>query len=294
MWLSKAGIQALGSSSTRCSILSLVGRQKIKPLIRTIHIPSTTVRLRVHKSSLCPDNEAWDSQKLWPFRLLPIQSLEYEGNLVDGIVFAKDHLSPPTWSLDDEVGREKISRYWSAWAPPTEADVHRFFDEFYGQIIPFSQRSLFTPPCRQILIPYFTEMHKTWGFELSTFHRRYWALQHIIVPEDDTSQIVPLAFEDEDATFAIPETKIHRLPLGFIRAVQCLTAITGHKHEPLELLRANECTQSQRDYLTFTARNMSTGVSNTFQAIVQRACNSHPDEPGYLCKAYYMRMKPSI
>ncbi|KAJ4851267.1 hypothetical protein Tsubulata_019956 [Turnera subulata] len=271
MWLST---QICGSS--RGSIISLVLGQRIKrmrmmmPAVACIRSASSS-SAAVHDSGGLMDDP--------PLPPLDPASLEYEGNLVDGILFNKYPYFPTTWSLDDDSGRKMISKYWGVWIPPTEADIHRFFDEFYGQIIPYSNRALFITPYRQVLVPYYHEMRDSRGFEVSS-SPDYFKL-HIIKP---------LLSDGDTWAVGILDSYKYFVQLRFIRAVQYLTALTGHEHEPEDLIRANSSTDL---YLTFTARNMSTGVAQTFQALVSATGSlGHPDAL-YPTDVYYMRLKPS-
>ncbi|KAJ4851272.1 hypothetical protein Tsubulata_019964 [Turnera subulata] len=272
MWLST---QICGSS--RGSIVSLVVGQRIKRM-KMMMMPVACIRSASSSAAVHDGGGLMDDPPLPP---LDPASLEYEGNLVDGILFNKYPYFPPTWSLDDDAGRKMISKNWGVWIPPTEADIHRFFDEFYGQIIPYSNRALFTPPYRQVLVPYYHEMRNFWGFEVSR-SPDYFNL-HIIKP---------LLWDGDTWAVGLPGSYKYFVQLRFIRAVQYLTALTGHEHEPEDLIRANSCTHYlEHLYLTFTARNMSTGVSQTFQALVRASRSSGGGF--YPADVYYMRLKPS-
>ncbi|KAJ4826589.1 hypothetical protein Tsubulata_008540 [Turnera subulata] len=256
-----------------------------RPRIRIIRAAAAAASIRSFSlytpSSLAP----------WP----PPESIKYEGNLIDGIVMPNCRF-PKTWSLDDEEEREMIYWQFGTWVPPTDADIDRFFHEIppsdYGDRaggFP-SLRRLCTPRYRQYLIPYFRQMRKSWGFEVP-FLPTYSRLEYSIIKP---------VLEDIGCT----DHDFMRLPLrkdGYndrrgqtwlciITTVQYLDAITGHKHEPVEIKRVNvyhECWDSL--YLTFTARNMSTDMSQTFQAVV-RLDGSSGD---YSCDMHYVRLKPN-
>ncbi|KAJ4836377.1 hypothetical protein Tsubulata_024136, partial [Turnera subulata] len=171
------------------------------------------------------------------------EPLEYEGNLVDGIIYNK-RLFPPTWSLDDE-GFEVSS-----------------FPDY---------------KCLDIIRP----VHEVWGG----------------TPDDYTSAIQP-PFEVEDLMVSEREMERSRrrkwaVRMSFITAVHYITAVTGHKHEPLEMIRVNILYPPPRPiredhfYLTFTARNLSTGLSQTFQAALSCIYLLDP-----IYWVYYIRLKP--
>ncbi|KAJ4851268.1 hypothetical protein Tsubulata_019958 [Turnera subulata] len=273
MWLSKAATQTFGCFGS--SQGSLVLGQRIKRM--RMMLPVAACIRSASSSSAAAVHDGGDDPPLPP---LDPASLEYEGNLVDGILFNKYPYFPTTWSLDDDAGRKMISRNWGVWIPPTESDIHRFFDEFYGQIIPYSNRALFTPPYRKVLVPYYHEMRNSWGFEVSRS------------PDYFNLRIIkPLLWDDGD-TWAVGLHGSYKyfVQLRFIRAVQYLTALTGHEYEPEDLIRANSC----RDlYLTFTARNMSTGVAQTFQALVRATGSLGDPNAFWRTDVYYMRLKPS-
>ncbi|KAJ4828816.1 hypothetical protein Tsubulata_044145 [Turnera subulata] len=307
----KAVTQTCGCFGSRGSMHSNFARQ-IKPM--SMIMPAASI----HAAS--PGHHgASDSKRPVALLSLPPRPLEYEGNLVDGIIYNyTKRLFPPTWSLDDEVGRIEISRQWGAWAPPTDADIDRFFSDIRIRLLlrP-SYRAIFTAPYRQVLISYFREMRHHWGFEVSSFPD-YECLDIIRpaheffggTPDDYTSALQP-PFE-EDLTVCEREHKAARkldtrkriVRMSFITAVRYITAITGHNHEPIEMICVNKLYPAppprwsgseHHFYLTFIARNLSTGLSQTFQAVVSCHCPVHPPGCGYdyRCHVHYIRLKPN-
>ncbi|KAJ4836376.1 hypothetical protein Tsubulata_024134 [Turnera subulata] len=275
-------------------MLSIV-RRRIKPVINRM-MPAASIHASPDDDH---DDAVLDRKRLIISVLPPPKSpLEYEGNLEDGIALYK-YMFPPTWSLDDEVERRKIYSLWGAWVPPTDADIHRFFNINLRKVAPRSTRyTLFDlrsfKMCQINLIPYFREMRKSWGFDEVSFADRESFPTGKIQPahevvggtaDDYTTGIRP---PFDDLTACDLDCPKWRVRLSFIRAVQYLTEITGHKHEPVEIVRVNIYPSvSLHLYLTFIARNLSTGLSQTFQAVVRDA------GVGYSFDVFYIRLKPT-
>ncbi|KAJ4845658.1 hypothetical protein Tsubulata_049280, partial [Turnera subulata] len=239
MWLSKAAVTAAGCFGSRGSMLSNNTVQQIKPVTRIM--PAAAPVASIHASP--PDYiSEWDRKWPIPLPYLP-ESLEHGGNLADGITLAK-HSYPPTWSLDEESGRRKISRDWGIWVPPSDADIHKFFyDMEYRHIVRPSYRAIFTPPYRQVLIPYFQEIRNSWVSSYPDYR-----LLEIIrpahevfggSPDDYTTAIQPPS-EHLTASRGEMESGKWQVGLAFLSAVQYLNAITGDKHEAVEVPRRRD------------------------------------------------------